>query len=53
VTRLEASLDAAGEAGNATSDAAGSTTARMAPLRDACHHLRAHCRAILGLGSED
>jgi hypothetical protein len=53
VTRLEHTLGAAGEAGCASTDAAGSTTARMSPLRDACHHLRAHCRAILGLGSED
>jgi hypothetical protein len=27
-----------------------STTSRLAPLRDACHSLHAHCRAILGLG---
>lgn len=26
---------------------------RLALLRDACHHLQAHCRAILGLGSAD
>jgi hypothetical protein len=53
VTRLEVALDRAGEAARSTREAAGSTTARMAPLRDACHHLRAHCRAILGLGAED
>ena len=49
VAQLEADL---GLAPAARSDAheGPATTSRLAPLRDACHSLRAHCRAILGLG---
>ncbi|MEZ4281699.1 MAG: hypothetical protein R3F21_19010 [Myxococcota bacterium] len=46
---LEADLGLAPAApGEARDDSA--TTSRFAPLRDACHSLRAHCRAILGQG---
>lgn len=46
---LEADLDLAPAApGESRHDSA--TTSRFAPLRDACHSLRAHCRAILGQG---
>ena len=32
---------------------AGADRLRLERLRDACHHLRAHCHAILGVGSPD
>ena len=49
VTQLEAELGLESDARGAAHDGS-TTTARLAPLRDACHSLRAHCRAILGLG---
>lgn len=49
VTQLEAELGLESDARGAAQDASA-TTSRLAPLRDACHSLRAHCRAILGLG---
>lgn len=53
VVRLEAELAPGGDPDRPVNDRTAATTERLAPLRDACHHLRAHCRAILGLGSED
>lgn len=52
MARLEAELARAGSAGGvaANSKLGG---ARLEPLRDACHHLRAHCHAILGGGLPD
>ncbi len=49
VAQLEADLGLAPTAPGDAHDGAA-TASRLAPLRDACHTLRAHCRAILGLG---
>lgn len=50
--RVEADLtDAAGRVEAARH--AGADRLRLERLRDACHHLRAHCHAILGVGSPD
>lgn len=57
LAELEAELEAERGAERAKAPAApgearddSATTSRFAPLRDACHSLRAHCRAILGQG---
>ncbi len=34
-------------------EAVGPDAERRSALRDACHHLRAHCRAILGLAAAE
>lgn len=51
VAQLETELGLESEASDAAHDARAKTS-RLAPLRDACHSLRAHCRAILGLGQD-
>lgn len=52
ISRLEASL---GNAHPSTSNlrAAREPLPPLELLRDACHHLRDHCRAILGVGPDD
>ncbi len=47
VARLEADLARAGAAVEAAANSSLGR-ARLEPLRDACHNLRAHCHAILG-----
>ena len=47
VVRLDADLAPSGSAGAGAAIPAADR-ARIQPLRDACHHLRAHCHAILG-----
>ena len=49
VTRLEAELSDAGAVVEVAAISAADR-ARLQPLRDACHHLHAHCHAILGGG---
>ena len=51
---LLASLEAELEGQSAVADgggASGSPLERLELLRDACHRLRAHCHAILGVGA--
>ena len=52
VIRLEAELSHAGSAAEGAAISAADR-ARLQPLRDACHHLHAHCHAILGGGPLD
>ena len=52
VARLETDLDRAGAAVEAAANS-NLGRARLEPLRDACHNLRAHCHAILGSGPQD
>ena len=47
VAGLEAELSHAGAAVEVAAISAADR-ARLQPLRDACHHLHAHCHAILG-----
>jgi len=46
--RVEAELESA-DAGRGSAVPPAIRRARLESLRDACHHLRAHCRAILGV----
>jgi len=49
IERLEAELAATAVAPGREAPAPAARRARLEPLRDACHHMRAHCRAILGV----